>query len=218
MIVGTTWLAQSLSVYTFFHAMPKHGYGLFAPMRWAMRIPYAGYPIALAMNAPQGIFDWKLFSQGRQGIVYDFLSIGRVASFALGLTRLLAWGLGMFSTEQSVFVFSGQSACGAEFTSEDPVYNFFQSIFSAAGGAKFLEVMSELDAFVINAKGNVGLWMPLMTILLVGLPIALSTCCTSRCSASRTGTALDALSRAKNAVHFQLYKNTLSSAAPEPEA
>lgn len=216
-IVATPWLAQSLSVYTFFHAMPKHGYGLFAPMRWAMRIPYAGYPIALAMNAPQGIFDWKLFSQGRQGIVYDFLSIGRVASFALGLTRLLAWGLGMFSTEQSVFVFSGQSACGAEFTSEDPVYNFFQSIFSAAGGAKFLEVMSELDAFVINAKGNVGLWMPLMTILLVGLPIALSTCCTSRCSASRTGTALDALSRAKNAVHFQRYKNTLSSAAPEPE-
>ena len=99
-IVATPWLAQSLSVYTFFHAMPEHGYGLFAPMRWAMHTPYAGYPLAAAMNAPQGIFDWKLFSQGRQGIVYDFLSVGRVATFALGLARLLAWGFGMFSTNE----------------------------------------------------------------------------------------------------------------------
>ena len=115
-IVGTPWLAQSLSAYTFFLTMPKHDYSLFAPMRWAMHIPYSGYPIALAMNAPQGIFDWRLFTKGCQSIVYDVLSIGRVASFALGLARLLAWGFGMFSTEQSAFVFSGQSACGAEFT------------------------------------------------------------------------------------------------------
>jgi len=73
----------------------------------------------------------------------------------------------MVSTEQSVFVFSGQSACGAEFTLKDPVYNFFQNIFSAAGGSKFLEIMSELDAFVINAKGNVGLFLQYLNTSLI---------------------------------------------------
>jgi len=57
-----------------------------------------------------------------------------------------------------------------------------------------------------------------MTFLLIGLPIAMSTCCTSRCNISRTGTALDALSQAKSAVHFQRYKNVLPPAEAEVEA
>ena len=89
-IVGAPWLAQSLSVYTFFHSMPAHGYVVFAPMRAATHIPYAGYPIALAMNAPQGIFDWQLFTKGRQAIAYDFLSVFRSATFWMGLVRLFA--------------------------------------------------------------------------------------------------------------------------------
>ena len=158
---GVVTLAQAPLVWLGERLLPTWGYGIFAPITLADRIPQAGIFAALMSSFALYAFDQRLIAAGIKDLFFKFFGLFRADHWILYLPTAASLLIASLSTALSVVVVENQSNCGESEMPRDHIDKGTQ-LYLAALDSDFVagtsDLMSIIDAAAINFSGNVSFW------------------------------------------------------------